>query len=240
MKKPQIRRNTVIIDDKFLAEHRDPWTGEVHISIGSSNSDTGVINVNRYIAAQDLSPEYFVNVQKLIDSQPSESSVIAHETQHLHNSEFGWNAVAWGHSMVELMMLGLYDELGASVAGDMAETESSPENIFNSLNDGITRITKNLDIKYMQQFFNRFLGKISNAASINEFFTTDYNSARIMPAIRHYLTIQGEYVIDKLDARQQKTVKMRLFDLMNKVFDFAYAKCIEHKKLIQRRPNDRH
>ena len=234
MIKPQIHRNTIIIDDKFLAEHRDPKTGKVHISVGSSNSDTGVININHYIMGQNLSPEYLENAQKLIDSQPTEARVIAHESQHLHNNEFGWNAIAWGHSMVELMMLGLYDELGASVAGDVAETGSSPENIFNSLNDGIMRITENLGTKYMQQFFNRFLGKISGIESNNEFFTTDYDSARIMPAIQHYLTVNGEYVINKLNPQQQKIVKMRLFQLMNTVFDFAYNKCVEHKKSMQK------
>ena len=90
--KPDVIRQTIIINDDYVRQNRRA-DGKISLIWGHANSDKKSIIIYNYVIDKNitlLNSVRIENIKKIISSN-DEGTVIAHESQHIHNGAIGYH-----------------------------------------------------------------------------------------------------------------------------------------------------
>jgi hypothetical protein len=193
--KPDIIRQTVIINDDYIRKNRRA-DGVIGLVLGYA-SDKNKILLNEYVFDKNitlLNQSEIENLKQRINSV-DESDIIAHESQHLHNGAIGYHYLANADNIYECMMLSLADEMSAMIAGYLHKHK----NVDAAMAETIKILSGDVRSKYIAgQFQNHFISLQKVHGKNKNLYEHKFDSKKIHKILKHYFTIDGVQAMDTM------------------------------------------
>lgn len=195
--KPDIVRQTIIINDDYVKKNRRA-DGKVGLVLGRADKDNKRVFVNDFVIDDKLSILTGAEIEDLKQriNRVDVGDVIAHESQHIHNGAIGYHYLANADNIYECMMLGLADEMSAMIAGYMHKT--------NDINKAMDLVEKNMSGIIRQgyikgQFANNFKRLQNTWGNDKNLFEYKYDTKKIHKVLKWYFNINGQDVMQQMN-----------------------------------------
>ena len=213
--KPDIIRQTVIINDDYIRKNRRA-DGTVGTVLGYADNLNRRVIVNKYVFDKNITVISPDEVQKIKDkiNRISEQTIIAHESQHIHNHSIGYHYVANSDNIYECMMLSLADEMSAMLAGYIHK--------YKNLDKALADVFKNLSGAIRQgyiagQFQKHFISLQKVHGKNKNLYEHKFDSKKINKILKHYFTIDGVQVMDTISKESKLKFGQFMVDIKSDI-----------------------
>lgn len=202
--KPDIIRQTIIINDDYIRENRRA-DGKVNLYLGYADEKNKRIILNKFVIDKNatlLTDSDIKDIEQRI-KQVDEKDIIAHESQHLHNGAIGYNYIANSDNIYECMMLSMADEMSAMIAGYMHKTN----NLDDAINLAIENMSKVLRQQYIKNQFNNHFERLQKVwGDYKDLYEFKYDGKKMKRVTDFYFTINGQNIFQQT---VKKTTKIK-------------------------------
>lgn len=193
--KPDIIRKTIVINDDYVRQNCND--GKISLIWGHANSDKKSIIIYNYVIDKNitlLNSVRIENIKKIISGN-DEGTVIAHESQHIHNGAIGYHYLANSDNVYECMLLAFVDEYSAMVAGYYHKTK----NIDDAVNAAMKNLSGDIRKKYIQeQFANHFKLLKKQWGESKNIYEDKIDNKKLRKILNWYFTIDGQQVMRQM------------------------------------------
>ena len=181
MKKPDIIRQTVVINDDYVRKNRRS-DGKIALILGYADSKNKRIILNEYVIDKNITLLNDAEIEDIKQriNHVDEKDIIAHESQHIHNSAIGYNYLANSDNIYECFMLAMADEMSAMIAGYIHNTKQ--------LDDAIL---------FKVQFANHFKNLQKTYGEYKNLYEYKYDNKKIKRVTEYYFTINGQNIFQQ-------------------------------------------
>ena len=225
-KKPDVFKRTIIIDDDFIQKNRRA-DGVVGLLMGGANENNQIV-LNKYEFGKNITLLNNDEIEKLKQriNSVSESVIIAHESQHIHNGAIGYNYLANSDNVYECMMLSLADEMSAMLAGYLKK--------FNDVDMAMAETMRNLSGNIRQDYiagqFNRHFKKLQQVHGKNKkLYQHAFDSKKINNVLRYYFTIDGRQVLENMSDKTKFMFSSFMIDVRADIMNFINRQILNSK-----------
>lgn len=217
MKKPEVVRQTVIINDDYVRKNRR-GDGKVSLILGGATRGNKILLydyvIDKNITLMDA-PEIEDTKRRL--AHVDRDDIIAHEAQHIHNRAIGYNYLANSDNIYECMMLTLADEISAQMAGYLHKTK----NIDDALNSTIQNMSPVMRQYYISgQFANHFALLQKTWGEHKNLYEYKYDGKKIARVVDWYFTIDGQNIMRQMSKETRLRFNAFILEIQGEIRDF--------------------
>lgn len=228
MTEPYIVRQTVLINDDYVRKNRRN-DGKIALRLGYADVRNKRIILNKFVIDENIT---LLNDAEIEDTKQrinhvDEKDIIAHESQHIHNSAIGYHYLANSDNIYECFMLAMADEMSAMIAGYIHNT--------NQLDDAILLAIKNMTKVIRQQYIkgqfeNHFKNLQKTWGEYKNLYEYKYDNKKIKRVTEYYFTINGQNILQQ-NVSQSTKLKFSTFftDFKNEIREFIQNYLITQK-----------
>ena len=195
MKKPDIIRQTVVINDDYVRKNRRS-DGKIALILGYADSKNKRIILNEYVIDKNITLLNDAEIEDIKQriNHVDEKDIIAHESQHIHNSAIGYNYLANSDNIYECFMLAMADEMSAMIAGYIHNTKQLDDAILLAIGN-MTKVIRQQYIKV--QFANHFKNLQKTYGEYKNLYEYKYDNKKIKRVTEYYFTINGQNIFQQ-------------------------------------------
>jgi hypothetical protein len=225
--KPDIIRKTIVINDDYVRQNRRA-DGKISLIWGHANSDKKSIIIYNYVIDKNitlLNSVRIENIKKIISSN-DEGTVIAHESQHIHNGAIGYHYLANSDNVYESMLLAFADEYSAMVAGYYHKTK----NIDDAVNAAMKNLSGDVRKNYIQgQFVNHFKLLKKQWGESKNLYEHKVDDKKLRKVLNWYFTIDGQQVMRQMSRNTLMLHNSFIVSIMGDIREFIDNKIMKEK-----------
>lgn len=194
MTKPDVIRQTVIINDDYVRKNRRAEDGHIILKFAQAIHDKNQIILYNNIINKNITLATSAEIKELqhrIDTA-DENELIAHESQHIHNNlpKHIQNA----DNIYESMMLSFTDEMSATLAGFLSQTKD----IDSAMNKTIEHLSaKGRRGFYIEVFAKHFATFQLLYGKNKKLYEYKYDGKKMMQMIYYFFTINGHNIFQQ-------------------------------------------
>ena len=225
--KPDIIRKTIVINDDYVRQNRRV-DGKVILTMGLADNNNKRIIINNFVIDKNatlLTESDIVDINRRINSVDN-GTVIAHESQHIHNGAIGYHYLANSDNIYECMLLAFADEYSAMVAGYYHKTK----NIDDAINAAMKNLSGDVRKNYIQgQFTNHFKLLKKQWGESKNLYEHKVDDKKLRKILNWYFTIDGQQVMHQMSKDTLMLHNSLIVSIMGDIREFIDNKIVREK-----------
>lgn len=225
--KPDIIRKTIVINDDYVRQNRRV-DGKVILTMGLADNNNKRIIINNFVIDKNatlLTESDIVDINRRINSVDN-GTVIAHESQHIHNGAIGYHYLANSDNIYECMLLAFADEYSAMVAGYYHKTK----NIDDAINAAMKNLSGDVRKRYIQgQFTNHFKLLKKQWGESKNLYEHKVDDKKLRKILNWYFTIDGQQVMHQMSKDTLMLHNSLIVSIMGDIREFIDNKIVREK-----------
>ena len=225
--KPDIIRKTIVINDDYVRQNRRV-DGKVILTMGLADNNNKRIIINNFVIDKNatlLTESDIVDINRRINSVDN-GTVIAHESQHIHNGAIGYHYLANSDNIYECMLLAFADEYSAMVAGYYHKTK----NIDAAINAAMKNLSGDVRKRYIQgQFTNHFKLLKKQWGESKNLYEHKVDDKKLRKVLNWYFTIDGQQVMHQMSKDTLMLHNSLIVSIMGDIREFIDNKIVREK-----------
>lgn len=218
MTKPDIIRQTIIINDDYIRKNRRVEDGHIILRFAQAIHDKNQIVLYENVINNTITLATSAEIEELKQriNMRNERELIAHESQHIHNNipKYIQNA----DNIYESMMLSFADEMSATLAGFLNQTK----NIDSAMNKTIEHLSDTGRRGfYIEMFAKHFFSFQRIYGKNKKLYEYKYDGKKMNQIIDYFFTINGQNILQQ---QVNKTTNLKfstfMVEIKNEMKDF--------------------